>query len=245
MPTRTHTSISTRATGAVFTTQRPAASCKKDRCTACFMRDDHCICPHTPRVSTNLDVLVFRHSKEKHKVSNTVRLLSLSLPRCTIVEYGGRDGLDLRHLLEAKNPVLLFPSDNPQPNPNPNPLPLPYVPQTLVVVDGSWGQARKLVNKLPQLPRLHVHPGNTVTVRFRRPPMPDHMSTIEAVARALDKLEGGRSGDELDVFYQRAVQACGKSRARSFVFCDRMAPNAPHPDCLTTLNPDNPDDPQP
>lgn len=186
----------------------PSRKCNNGRCLVCLMREKYCICDHTPTVSTDLDVLIFRHCKENNKPSNTARLVALSVPRCTIVEYGGRGGLDLSHLMKAKRPVLLFPSDSAQP--------LPYVPQTLVVVDGSWRQARKLVNKLPRLPRIHVRPINATTARLRRAPTPDAMSTIEAVARAVDQISGGTDGTLLDEFYQRAVQACAKARGRPF-----------------------------
>ena len=184
---------------------------RNGRCLVCYMRAKYCICAHTPQVSTRLDVLIFRHCKENNKPSNTARLVELSLPRCTIVEYGGRGGLDLNRLASAKRPVLLFPSDHPN-----DMQPLPYVPQTLVVVDGSWPQARKFVNKLPQLPRIHVHSITTKTARLRRSPTPDAMSTIEAVARAIDQLDGGTEGNYLDAFYQRAVEACAKARGRAF-----------------------------
>ena len=175
------------------------------------MRAKFCICAYTPRVSTRLDVLIFRHCKENNKPSNTARLVELSVPRCTIVEYGGRGGLDLSQLTLAERPVLLFPSDSAN-----DVQKLPYLPQTLVVVDGSWPQARKFVNKLPQLPRIHVHAINAKTARLRRSPAPDAMSTIEAVARAIDQLDGGTEGNSLDAFYQRAVQACAKARGRPF-----------------------------
>ena len=183
--------------------------CRNGRCLVCFMPAKYCICPHTPRVSTDLDVLIFRHCKENNKPSNTARLVALCVPRCTIVEYGGRGGLDLSHLKQAKRPVLLFPSDHPH-----DTLPLTYAPQTLVVVDGSWRQARKLVNKLPSLPRIHVRPTKANITRLRRAPTADAMSTIEAVARAIDQLGGGAEGKYLDEFYQRAVHACRKAWGR-------------------------------
>jgi DTW domain-containing protein YfiP len=44
--------------------------------------------------------------------------------------------------------------------------------------------------------------------RLRRAPAPDRLATIEAIARALDLLEGGTAGAELDALFAEHVARC-------------------------------------
>jgi DTW domain-containing protein YfiP len=66
-------------------------------------------------------------------------------------------------------------------------------PRTLVVVDGTWHTARKIVARsrlLRSLPRVSVQPAAPSAYRIRREPAPDCLSTVEAIVAALVALEG-------------------------------------------------------
>ncbi len=66
-------------------------------------------------------------------------------------------------------------------------------PRTLVVVDGTWLQAEKMLLANPALaalPRVTLAPGHESGYgALRREPAEGHLSTIEAVAHALGALE--------------------------------------------------------
>jgi hypothetical protein len=67
-------------------------------------------------------------------------------------------------------------------------------PKTLIVVDGTWPQARSLVKKNPSLqtlPRIGFRPRRPSQYRIRREPAEFCVSTIEALAEVLHVLEGG------------------------------------------------------
>jgi len=69
---------------------------------------------------------------------------------------------------------------------------LPTPPTTLLVVDGSWIDARKLIQRSPllaALPRVGFLPSQPSNYRIRREPAPHCLSTIEAVAWVLEALE--------------------------------------------------------
>ena len=73
-------------------------------------------------------------------------------------------------------------------------------PKRLVVVDGSWPQARKMVQRVAafrRLPRLSLVQPAEDRVRLRQPPNPQCRSTLEAVADALTLLEGPHKGEPL------------------------------------------------
>ena len=79
----------------------------------------------------------------------------------------------------------------------------PAGPITLVVVDGTWAQAKKVVRVNPSLralPRYAFAPPAPSTYRIRREPRDDYVSTIEALAHVLTLLEGDRFGAMLAPF---------------------------------------------
>lgn len=66
-------------------------------------------------------------------------------------------------------------------------------PRTLVVVDGTWTTARKIVGRsrlLRALPRVSLRPAAPSAYRIRREPAAHCLSTVEAIVAALTMLEG-------------------------------------------------------
>ncbi len=136
--------------------------------------------------------LVLRHVSEAPKLSNTARWAALALPGAEIVDYG-RPGEALEDaFLAGPGAVALFPS--------PHPAPAPVQPPRLVVVpDGTWGQARRMMQRVPALralPRLSLC-GPPAGLRCRRPHREDGMSTLEAIAGALAALGHGDASARL------------------------------------------------
>ncbi len=69
----------------------------------------------------------------------------------------------------------------------------PPRPVTLVVVDGTWWQTKKVVRDNPALsalPRYAFTPPAPSEYRIRKEPRPDCVSTIEALVHVLGALEG-------------------------------------------------------
>jgi hypothetical protein len=65
-------------------------------------------------------------------------------------------------------------------------------PETLVVIDGTWIQARKVLERNPmlkRLPRIGLVPTQPGNYRIRKEPSPECVSTIEAVVQVLGQLE--------------------------------------------------------
>jgi hypothetical protein len=89
---------------------------------------------------------------------------------------------------EAAATALLFPGEGAQ---DPRQVPAGAV-RNLVVLDGTWAQARKLYQHNPilrALPRLGLIPARPGNYRIRREPAADCLATIEALAEALGALE--------------------------------------------------------
>ncbi len=180
------------------------------RCARCYLPTRLCLCAHVPRLDTRTAFLVIRHNKEREKSSNTVRLAALALPRCEVLTYGAPDQPFDASVLETPDTWLLFPGAAPPPADTPP-------PKRLVVVDGSWGQARRMVQRLPalrRLPGLSLPPPPPHTRRLRRPPHPEGMSTLEAMAGAVALLEGAEHASPLYALHELMIDRVLESRGR-------------------------------
>lgn len=93
------------------------------------------------------------------------------------------------HELAASGAAVLFPGAGAV-----DPLALPGgPPRELVVIDGTWIEARKLLARsavLRSMPRIGFIPATPGNYRIRREPAPHCLSTIEAVVEVLGRLEG-------------------------------------------------------
>ncbi|RKG94530.1 DTW domain-containing protein [Corallococcus sp. CA053C] len=179
------------------------------RCERCYLPTAWCLCAQVPVVPTRTELLIIRHNKEAQKSTNTARIAALALPRCRIVSYGAPgQPFDASVLEDGLDTWLLFP-DAPEAE---GPL-----PQRLVVIDGSWAQARRMVQRVPglrRLPGLRLPPPAPDTRRLRRPPHPDGMSTLEAMAGALARLEGEAVAEPLLALHEVMIQRVLGSRGR-------------------------------
>lgn len=174
------------------------------RCGRCRYRRELCLCPDIPRVDTRTRFLVLRHALETWKPSNTGRLVALALPNSALHPVGERDVPLPEAELAAPGTWLLYPEGPPPPTGAPPPA-------RLVVLDGSWPQARRMAQRIPALralPRLALPPPPP-RPRMRRSSRPAAMATLEAVARAVALLEGEPLAEPLERLYALAVARAG------------------------------------
>jgi DTW domain-containing protein YfiP len=155
------------------------------RCPACLFPPGECLCADVPRIETRTRFLLLRHASELNRPTNTGRWAALALPSARIVDYGlpGQE-LDPAPLAEPGT-VVLFPS--------PHAPPLDRPPRQVVVLDATWAQARRMLQRIPALralPRLPLPPRpRTATLEpMRRAPVAGGVSTLEAMAAALGLL---------------------------------------------------------
>lgn len=174
------------------------------RCPRCVMRDHLCLCGDLERIDARTEVVILRHVKEAFRTTNTARIAALALERCRVIEWTGREA----GLPPLDGAWLLFPADGPSTPPGPP-------PRTLVVLDGSWRQARRIFLRCPalhRLPRLSLPAPAVAAPRLRVSPAPAAMSTLEAIARALEALDGPHVGAALDRAHALVTQRVLASR---------------------------------
>jgi DTW domain-containing protein YfiP len=151
------------------------------RCPRCRFPDGFCLCPEIPRVEAPFRVVVVRHASERERLSNTARWATLALGGAELLEHGLPGPALEERALVTPGAVALFPS------PRAADAVPGAPPPVLVVPDGTWTQARRMMQRIPslrQLPRLSL-PAPPAGLRLRRPPRASGMSTLEAIACAL------------------------------------------------------------
>jgi len=158
---------------------------------------------------------VIRHVRERDKLSNSARIAALALPRLRIHDHGAPGTRVNVAALLRPGTALLFPLDPDLPATRAEPGSV----RQLLVLDGTWAQARRMVRRLPgvrSLPRLVVDPGDPTRARLRRPHLAGGMATLEAIAAALELVEGPEVSAPLfclfDEFARRGRALRGKGR---------------------------------
>jgi len=182
---------------------------ENSHCPRCYQRREICICPILPTVQTRTEFLVLRHIYEAERPSNTGRLVALAMPNSRIIPCGGGTRIGLSPIddefLRAPGTWLLWPDGAGMNAYVSDPTP----PDRVIVIDATWQQARRLYSRTPvlrTLPRLVLSAPIRWRDRLREQHRSDGMSTIEAVAAAVAKLEGGEAARPLEILYDELVR---------------------------------------
>jgi len=152
---------------------------------------------------------VLRHAHESSKSTSSVRWARLVLPHCEVVEYRSR--ADATDLLDIRpGDWLLYPDEL-----GGSAAPTAAV-QRLWVLDGTWRQTRRMlraVRALTRLPRLGVPP-RPAGIRLRAAPRREALSTFEAMAGAVCRLESESLGEALLAIHDAIVTQVLRARGR-------------------------------
>ncbi|HET9622322.1 MAG TPA: DTW domain-containing protein [Kofleriaceae bacterium] len=161
-------------------------------CGRCRRPTSVCYCRALPEIETTTRVVILQHPRERDMPIGTARMASLCLPRSELhVGVRWADSPALARALgdPARPPILLYPG----PGARDILREPPVGPVTLVVVDGTWSQAKTVVRDNPilhALPRYAFATPAPSQYRIRREPRAEYVSTIEALMYVLGALEG-------------------------------------------------------
>lgn len=183
----------------------PHAAVPAGRCPRCAFPPEACLCAEIPRLSLPWRFVILRHASEIPRMTNSGRWAALALEGAVLHDHA-RDAAPAsdEHLagLVGDGPAaLLFPSPHGAARP-------PEGLRTVVVPDATWSQARRMVQRLgpiQRLPRLSLPPPPD-TLRLRRPPVAGGMSTLEAVAAAVELLGDAAAAAALRRLHDAAVE---------------------------------------
>ncbi len=162
------------------------------QCLRCLRPESTCFCQRLQSLPTKTRVVFLQHPRERRVAIGTARMAHLQLPNSELHSGVSFDSnARVQALADDPRAAILFPSGDAV---APDALPGGR-PDTLVVIDGTWSQARKVLKKNPvlsKLPRVALKPEKPGNYRIRKEPAPDFLSTIEAVAEILGALEGDK-----------------------------------------------------
>jgi len=184
---------------------KPRGQIPPGRCPRCaFPVEGGCLCPSIPRLEVGVRVLVVRHASEFPRLTNSGRWAAAALVGSEVYDHALDETRTDHHLAAVlgEGPAwLLYPGSGGERPPGP-------LPRTLVVPDATWSQARRMVQRLgplQTLPRLALPPPPTA-LRLREPPRAGGMSTLEAVAGALELLGEAAAAGALRRLHEAAVE---------------------------------------
>jgi DTW domain-containing protein YfiP len=171
------------------------------RCLRCLFPPASCLCRDVPSVATRTRILVLRHASERTRPTNSARWALLALPGARLVDYGAPGDPPDLSALDEPGTAVLFPS--------PHPPALAPPPRQLVVLDGSWQQARRMIQRIPALralPRLPLSAARRGPPAMREAPRSGGLSTLEAMAAALELLGEPAAAQALEALHRSAME---------------------------------------
>jgi hypothetical protein len=161
----------------------------RETCPRCLRPATFCVCADLRPVPSATRVVLLQHPREARLAICSAWLTRLALENVEL-HRGVRfeDHPRVREVVAAPGTALLYPGPGAVPADR-----LAAPPPVLVVLDGTWLQADRMLRDNPSvaaLPRVGlVHDRESGYAGLRREPAPGHLSTIEAVALALGALE--------------------------------------------------------
>lgn len=164
----------------------------RERCARCRRPRSVCYCATLPTLPTATRIVILQHPRERDMPIGTARMATLCLPHSELlvgIEWQHDPRLAAALNTPERTPILLYPG----PGAKDLLAEPPPGPTTLVVVDGTWSQAKTLVRDNPvlqALPRYAFVTPEPSHYRIRKEPRDEYCSTIEALMHALGALEG-------------------------------------------------------
>lgn len=182
------------------------------RCQRCLMMSAYCVCAAIGEAVPSLPrILIVRHHWEALKSTGTARMAGLALENARILDMAAENPEPIRQELRAlQNAWLLFPGRDSEAR-------LASPPETLVVLDGTWRQTRKMLRRLPELsrlPRLSLETEAPERDRLRDSPGASARSTLESIADALGVLGSSALSERLLDLHRRFVHQTRVARGQ-------------------------------
>jgi DTW domain-containing protein YfiP len=181
------------------------------RCDGCRLPLALCLCAELPRLAIRTRLVVVMHRREAITSTNTGRLAAAMLEGARVRVRGARDATGaVTEPLPPGRRLALFPREGARVL-GPEDASEATV---LLVPDGTWAQARRLLLRDPELRAAEpvaLPPVAPTRYALRRNRREGTVSTLEAIAGALGVLEGPEVEAALlaalDRFVERALRA--------------------------------------
>jgi DTW domain-containing protein YfiP len=171
---------------------------KRDVCLRCCRPKVVCYCSSLPEnLVLTSKLVILQHPSEEKRCLRTARMLELGCPEghCTVIKgkkFTSYRMPELKTLFADENTIVLFPSTSAV---KLDALP-PNVPYNVILIDGTWSQARSMYHNSPELHKLtkvELNMGKISKYVIRTQPTEECLSTVETAALTLAHIEGDPS----------------------------------------------------
>ena len=196
---------------------------RAERCGDCGLHTQLCVCAERPELALRTKLVIVQNNKERHKPTNTGRLLPQILLGCELIHVGERgvefDAAPLRR--PDHDYLLIFPRVRDPEGPNPEPAPVldsqlfasrrterPHATQTVVLLDGTWAQCSRMSRRfdtLAQMQAFALPDGPPSHWGVRTPSEPSRISTFEAAVRVIELAEGRQPAAAMQAYFDRVA----------------------------------------
>lgn len=194
---------------------------RAERCGDCGLHLPLCVCETRPQLELSTKLIVVQNNKERHKPTNTGRLLPQILVGSELLHVGERGvQFDPAPLTRPDHEYLLiFPRVRDPEGPNPEPAPVldsatfsnrrvarPEAIQTVVLLDGTWAQCSRMSRRIDVLMHMQAFAlpdGPPSHWGVRTPSEPSRISTFEAAVRVIALAEGPEPAAAMQAYFDR------------------------------------------
>lgn len=169
---------------------------RRSMCSRCGRPITVCWCPYLPkeRLDVKTNIYILQHPYETSRRLKTAPMLCQGLVpgKCRIFvgkKFSEHRYPEVNEILKAANTLLLYPGDDATDIQN---LPLQYHTYNLVILDGTWAQAKNIycANKILSYPRkVQINDNPISKYVIRTQPTDSALSTLESAAVAISVLE--------------------------------------------------------
>lgn len=181
-------------------------------CPKCRLYQDNCICEFQPTLQSKACFWLLAHSAELCKPTNTGQLISdcIDTTRFFIWERTNPPK-ELLQLLqdERYQPFLIFPDDFTEDKSKVTDYNEELIGDKIpafIILDATWGQARKMYRKseyLKRLPHLPLKPEKNSTYMLRKSSHDQHLCTVEVGIELLSLIGDGEAAEGLQSYFDK------------------------------------------
>jgi DTW domain-containing protein len=166
-------------------------------------------------------VLILQHPNERHKYYSTAKLVTRALSNARILKGVEFDSQHLARAVQGQHPYLLYPGSE---SADCKEVSLD-ARSTIIVVDGTWSEAGKIVYRNPLLksfPRVSFAEVIESKYRIRKQPKQGCLSTLESLAHLLIRNAVAQGKLEYVERYEEMLRVFSKMVDQQISFFPRM-----------------------
>jgi DTW domain-containing protein YfiP len=171
-------------------------------CYSCFRPLSHCLCSLIDPFNAHCDIIILQHPHERKKYYGTAKIAAKAIKNARILRGITFEENEITGAFQGKTPYLLYPGENAE---DCGKILLDSN-NTVIVIDGTWDEAGKIVHRNPllkNLPRLSFKNEFRSNYKIRKQPKDYCLSTIESIAHMLSLNAAGCGQESKIKNYQK------------------------------------------